>query len=125
MVVKRVNILFIGGQIDGEILEDAPVNRLLPQLTVRTQDGIFFAENPSGGMTVMEGNLNNLWHSYSISIYKKSDLKREAEDNVEYEFVEYRDVERCSALTKKGTQCMHAAIYGKSICTTHNHMNKS
>jgi hypothetical protein len=125
MTFKRVNVTFIGGDADGEIIENVSVNQLRPELSFRTQEDIYFANHPSGGMSIMKGKLNKLWHSYSVSVYQKSELAQASTGNVEYKFVEDRDVERCAALTNKNVQCMNAAINGNPLCTTHNHVNKT
>jgi len=125
MAFKRVNITFIGGYNDGEIIENVPVNQLRAELSFRTQDDIYFASHPSGDMSIMKGKLNSLWHSYSVSVYQKSESALAYTGSVEYVFVEDRDVERCTALTQKNTQCMNAAIHGNPLCTTHNHVNKT
>ncbi len=125
MAFKLVNIAFIGGYNDGEIIENVPVNQLRAELSFRTQDDIYFANHPSGGMSIMKGKLNKLWHSYSVCVYQKSESAQASTGTVEYVFVEDRDVERCSALTQKKTQCMKAAMHGKTLCTTHNHVSKT
>lgn len=125
MAFKLVNITFVGGYNDGEIIENVPVNQLRPELSFRTQEDIYFANHPSGDMAIMKGKLNNLWHSYSVSVYEKNEFTKASTGNVEYNFVKDRDVERCTALTQKNTQCMNAAIHENPFCTTHSHVNKT
>jgi len=125
MAFKRVSITFNGGGADGEIIENFPINQLRPELSIRAQEGTYFATNPSGGMSIIKGKLNSLWHSYSVSVYEKNELTKASTGNVEYDYIGERDIERCTALTQKNTQCMNAAIHGNSLCTTHNHVNKT
>lgn len=125
MTLKHVQITFIGGHANGETIEEIPVNQLRSEVSIRLHDDIYFATNPSGGMSIMKGNLNQFWHSYSVSVYQKSESTQVSTGNVNYDFVGYRDVERCNALTQKNVQCMKAAIHGKTFCTTHNHVNKT
>lgn len=126
MAFKRVHITFIGGgDANGETIENVPVNRLKPELSFRIQGDIYFANHPSGDMSIMKGKLNSLWHSYCVSVYKKNELTKASTDHVEYKYIGERDVERCTALTQKNTQCMNAAIHEKPFCATHNHVNKT
>jgi len=125
MAFKLVNITFVGGgDANGEIMENVPVNRLTPELSFRIQGDIYFANHPSGDMSIMKGKLNNLWHSYSVSVYEKNELTKASTGNVEYNYIGERVIERCTALIQKNKQCMNAAIHEKTICTTHNHVSK-
>jgi hypothetical protein len=76
MAFKRVNITFIGGNNDGELIENVSVNQLRPELSFRSQEDIYFVNHPSGDMSIMKGKLNKLWHSYSVSVYKISELAK-------------------------------------------------
>jgi hypothetical protein len=126
MVFKLVNITFVGGgDLNGETIENFPVNRLKPELDFRLQGDVYFANHPSGDMSIMKGKLNSLWHSYCVSVYERNELTKTSSGNVEYKYIGERDVERCTALTQKNVQCMNAAIHGNSFCTTHNHVNKT
>ncbi len=126
MARKQVNITFVGGgDLNNEIIENVPAHRLAPELSLRIQDDIYFANHPSGDMSIMKGKLNNLWHSYSVSVYEKNELTKAPSGNVEYNYIGERVIERCTALTQKNTQCMNAAIHEKSLCTTHNHVSKT
>lgn len=117
---KLINISLIGGEHNGEIIENFPVNRLPPSFSFK--DDLFFATNPSGGIDIMKGKLNEFWHSYSVVVYLKGPLKEDTDD-VEYKFIEERMVERCSALTNKGRQCLKPAVNSQSFCTTHSRKN--
>jgi hypothetical protein len=68
---------------------------------IRAQEGTCFATNPSGGMSIVKGKLNSLWHSYCVSVYEKNELTKASTGNVEYNYIGERDVERCTALTQK------------------------
>ncbi|MBL4569520.1 MAG: hypothetical protein JKY69_07860 [Flavobacteriaceae bacterium] len=126
MAFKLVNITFVGGgDVNGEIIKNFPVYRLKPELIFRIQGDIYFANHPSGDMAIMKGKLNNLWHSYSVSVYQKNELTKASTGNIEYNYIGERDIERCAALTNKNVQCMKPAINGNPLCTTHNHVNKT
>lgn len=118
MSSKLINIIFIGGDNDGEILENVPVNKLLPRLYFPSDT--YFAENESVGMSIYKGKLNQYWHSYSASVYERSADSNHSETTINYKFMEEIMVDRCLALTTKKVRCMKPAIYGKSCCLTHN-----
>lgn len=107
-------VTFIGGNADKETLEVSAMTSLPTMLL--SSKGTYFAESPTGGMDVMEGELNNLWHSYSADIYKKS------EDNKSYQFIETRMIERCLQ-TSKNIRCMKKAINDKGFCNEHSNNN--
>ena len=107
------SITFKGGNMDGEVIDNVSL-RKLPH-TFSFQNEIYFATAPDGGMNVMKGKLNNQWHSYNVDIYTKAENEKHKLGTI-FEFVETREVERCSAITKKNTQCLKPAIYNETYC---------
>jgi len=114
---KLVNIGFIGGDNDGEVLENFPVNKLPPRFYFPSD--IYFADDKSGGMNIYKGKLNTYWHSYSACCYVRKTENNKPVSIVKYEFSENIMIDRCSALTNKKLRCMKPAIYGKTHCSTH------
>lgn len=111
-------VTFTGGIMDGEIIDNVSL-RNLPN-KVNFQHEIYFATARDGGMNLMKGKLNKHWYSYTIDIYEKAPNDKYKKGTI-FEFLETREVERCSAITKKGTQCLHSAMHNKSYCcATHN-----
>jgi hypothetical protein len=118
MYNKNVNISFIGGYKNGEILENFPVNKLPPRFYFPSDT--YFTEDKSGGMSIYKGKLNQHWHSYSASIYERTVDSNEPETTINYTFVEEGIIDRCSALTTKKVRCMKPAVYEKPCCLIHN-----
>jgi len=118
MPSKLINIDFIGGENDGEVLENFPVNRLPPRFYFPSDT--YFADDKSGGMAIYKGKLNAYWHSYYAYCYVRKSVINKPESTIKYEFTENIMVDRCSALTNKKVRCMKPAIYGKTHCSTHN-----
>lgn len=113
-------IYLIGGSQDNECIEDVPLKRLPKSLSFQTQT--YFAKDPSGDMVLMKGELNSLWHSYSVDVYEKAEMNSNG-SGVTFEFSETKMIERCSAITKKGTQCKKPAIDGESYCCINHKQN--
>ncbi len=107
------SITFKGGKRDGEVIDNVSL-RNLPR-TLSFKDELYFATAHDGGMNIMKGKLNNQWHSYSVEIYSKAENKKYKQGTT-FEFVETREVERCSAITKKDSQCLKPAIFGETYC---------
>lgn len=118
MPSRLINIDFIGGDNDGEILENFPVNKLPPRFYFPSDT--YFAANESSGMSIYKGKLNQYWHSYSASVYERVADSNQSETTINYKFIEEIMVDRCLALTTKKVRCMKPAIYGKLCCSMHN-----
>ncbi len=108
------SITLKGGNRNGEIIDDVPL-RNLPK-TISFQSECYFAKSSNGNMSLMKGQLCTQWHSYSEDIYTKSSNQTH-EQGTTYEFIEKRDIERCSAITKQNTQCLKPAIHNKNYCS--------
>ena len=106
-------ITFKGGNRDGDIKEDVPLQNL--KNTMSFQNEIYFATANDGGMNIMKGRLNSQWHSYTVDIYSKVANNKRKQGTI-FEFIETRNVERCSTITRKKTQCLKPAIHGKNYC---------
>jgi hypothetical protein len=113
-----INIEFIGGEFNGEVLKKRPVNQLPPRYYFRND--VYFAHEKSGGMSIRKGKLNKYWHSYSADIYARKHEKNKSTGNEIYEFVENVMVDRCSVLTNNKTLCMEPVIEGELQCPTHD-----
>lgn len=118
MPSKRISINFIGGENDGEVLENFPINKLPPRFYFPSET--YFADDKSGGISIYKGKLNKYWLSYSACCYIRNTNENNPELAVTYEFSENIMIERCLALTNKKIRCMKPAIYGKTYCSTHN-----
>tara|TARA_B100000809_G_scaffold265360_1_gene323957 strand:+ start:1676 stop:2002 length:327 start_codon:yes stop_codon:yes gene_type:complete len=104
-------ITFIGGNSDGKLLEyDSDDD--LPEILM-SSNGTYFAELLNGGVSILKGERNSLWHSYSSDFYKKSD------DSTTYQFMETKMIERCSAEIK-GIRCMRPAVNEQGYCNGHS-----
>jgi len=115
------SITFKGGEKDGEIIEDVSLRNL--PYTISFSSEFYFATSVNGGMDIMKGSLNSKWHSYSLDIYVKATNEKYKQGTL-FEFMETREVERCSAITKNNTQCLKPAIYGKNYCSETHNSNK-
>jgi len=116
------SITFKGGEKDGEIIEDVSLRNL--PYTISFPSELYFATGINGGMDIMKGSLNSKWHSYSVDIYARATNEKYQIGTV-FQFLETRDVERCSAITKKNAQCLKPAIHGESYCNeTHKPIRK-
>lgn len=107
-------VTFKGGSKDGEVIENVSL-RNLPN-TLSFQSEIYFATSKNGGMDIMKGSLNSRWHSYSADIYTRMENEKHKQ-GVVFELLETIEVERCSAITKKNTQCLKPAIHNKNYCS--------
>jgi hypothetical protein len=116
------SITLKGGQRDGEIIEDVSLKNLPNTMGFRSE--CYFATLDSGGINIMKGALNLNWHSYSEDVYIKADNEKYKTGTI-FEFIETIDVERCSAITKKKTQCLKPALHNQNYCCeTHNLIRK-
>jgi hypothetical protein len=104
------SITFIGGMHDGETFKTGYIDNLPKEFLC--SNGTYFAESSSGGMDVMRGKRNNLWHSFSADIYEKTN------DDSTYQFLENRMIERCSG-EKNNARCMNPVINKTSYCIAH------
>ncbi|MBA6416434.1 hypothetical protein H4J50_10450 [Colwellia sp. 6M3] len=115
------SITLKGGKKDGEIIDDVSLRKLPDAISFNSE--CYFAKSNDGNISIMKGSLSSLWHSYSVHIYSKVENKKHESGTI-FEFIETRDVERCSAIIKKKTQCLKPAIYGKSYCSENHNSNK-
>lgn len=107
-----------GGERDGEIIENVSLRHLPNTIGFRSE--CYFSTSESGGMNIMKGELNTNWHSYSEDIYIKTENEKHKTGTI-FEFIETINVKRCSAITKKKTQCLKPAIHNQNYCCeTHN-----
>lgn len=112
-----------GGERDGEIIENVSLRHLPSTIGFRSE--CYFATSENGGVDIMKGELNTHWHSYSEDVYIKTDNEKNKSGTL-FEFIETINVERCSAITKKKTQCLKPAIHNQNYCCeTHNLIRKS
>lgn len=107
------SITFKGGSKDGEVIDDVSLRNLPNALSFQSE--IYFATANDGGMNIMKGKLNSQWYSYSVDIYTKVVNDKHKQGTI-FEFLETREVERCSAITKKNTQCLKPAVHKQSYC---------
>jgi hypothetical protein len=114
---KLVNINFIGGEFNGEVLKNYAINPLPPQFYFREE--AYFASEDSGGMSIRKGRLNKNWHSYLASMYVRKHIENKTAENAVYEFSEKVMIDRCSFLTSKKALCKEPAIYGETYCSKH------
>ncbi|MCG3760328.1 hypothetical protein EXA21_12425 [Vibrio cincinnatiensis] len=105
-----------GGSKDGEVISDVPLKQLPKAVAVRSEH--YFATSNDGGVGICKGELSKKWHSYSQEVYSKLENQPHKSGTV-FQFVEKVMVDRCSATTKSGTQCLHAALHGETMCGTH------
>ena len=109
------DIMLVGGNRDGEIIEDVAIYNL-PK-TIAFASETFFSETSNGGMSICKGKINDSWHSYSRDLYTKSENEKHI-SGVVFEFTETIMVERCEAITKAGKRCMKPAINKESYCSS-------
>tara|TARA_R110000737_G_scaffold353249_1_gene403555 strand:+ start:2216 stop:2587 length:372 start_codon:yes stop_codon:yes gene_type:complete len=116
------SITLKGGERDGQIIEDISLRHLPNMIGFRSE--CYFATSESGGMNIIKGELNSHWHSYSEDVYVKAENEKYKTGTI-FEFIETINIERCSAITKKKTQCLKPAIDNQNYCSeTHNLIRK-
>ncbi len=117
MAKGKSKIRFIGGDLDGEFLDNFDNRSLSDEIHHHT--GLWFRENEDGSAHAMKGGkLDHLWHSYEIHIYKKGN--KDKNSYFIYQFERSDIVDRCTAMTKSGTRCMKSRYKNLPVCETHN-----
>lgn len=107
------SIIFKGGKRDGEVIDDVSLRNLPDTLSFKSEN--YFAITSSGDMRVRKGELNSQWNSYVAEIYTKAANEKHTKGTV-FEFLETIEVERCSAITKKNTECLKPSLHHKNYC---------
>lgn len=119
MAKGKTEIRFYGGNLDGFV--DSEVSTRFTVDRIASACKAYFATSPDGGgVELRRGELNKYWFSASEDVYFKR--KRQCGSfGVEYQFAGKREVGRCAAVTKAGSQCLNAAREGQYYCgTSHN-----
>jgi hypothetical protein len=115
MIKGKTSLYFEGGPLDKEVLEEID--------TRHVQEVISFPKTTwgrqvDGNIQIMSGGKkDNFWLFTAQDAYKKT-LRRK-DGLIVYSFFESQTIDRCSALTKAGSQCMKAARLGQETCETH------
>jgi hypothetical protein len=114
------SITFRGGSKDGEFIDDISIRNLPSTLSFRSE--IYFAKGDDGDISIMKGELSSKWVSYNAEIYTKLENDKHKQGII-FQFLETREVTRCSAITKKKTQCLKPSLYNLTYCSeTHKPM---
>lgn len=115
----KVGIVFIGGCLAEEEFEIS--SRLATEHLVQPT-GLWFKSTEDGGAAIMKGgSLDANWHSFGQHVYEKG--KKNSLGLIEYKHVKSEIIDRCSAKTKAGTQCMKPRYKDFSKCVTHKPKN--
>ena len=108
-------VTFIGGNMDGVISEI-----MYPPKKLFLATGFYFSqEQPEGEVLIIKGDFtkDKNWISYGVDVYLKKS-KKPRELGTTYEFLESTVRDRCTAITKKGTRCLHEALVNKTYCSS-------
>lgn len=109
-----LNVVFDGGQLNGETMLNVPKNRLRSSLNMKR--GAYFGTTDSDAIGVYQGELNSLWIYHLSDVYKFESMSDD-EKTVTYRYAETKEVNRCTAFTLKGTRCTKAARDGHLYCS--------
>jgi hypothetical protein len=107
-------VIFKGGKLDGQQFDEANTRVLRPKITAPSES--FMAITPTNEIGIYTGKLNSNWFCFNTDVYEKQIRNDDTEPFV-YLFKDKRIVNRCTAITKKGTRCSHPAVDGQSYCS--------
>jgi hypothetical protein len=111
----KASLYLEGGPLDKDILEDIDARHIQEKIRFPT---LTWGRKVDGNIEIIKGGkLDKFWNFTAQDVYEKT-LRRNGELIV-YSFLETETVDRCSAITKSGNQCMKSARIGKDTCETH------
>jgi len=111
----KTSLYLEGGPMDKEVLEDIDTRHVQEKISFPTST---WGRKVDGNVQIMDGRKKDkFWLFTAQDVYKKTPQRKDG--LIVYSFYETQTVERCSALTKAGSQCMKAARIGQETCETH------
>jgi hypothetical protein len=111
----KASLYLEGGPMDKEVLEDVDARYVTDVVSFPTST---WGKEVDGNVHIMDGGKKDkFWTFTARHVYKKTPQRKDG--LIVYTFDETLTVERCSALTKAGSQCMKAARNGQKTCETH------
>ena len=111
----KVKVKFIGGVLDGE--HDDNFRSILLSNSLVVASGYWFKKDNSV-YSIMKGKIcRDSWISYGTHKYEKHE--KNIDGYYEYIFTGSDAVHRCTAKTKKGSQCKKPALKEIDTCATH------
>ena len=123
MTKGKTEARFYGGRLDGFVDRESPTRCL--RECIASASEAYFATSPDGDeVHLIRGKLNKYWFATGCDVYFKRRRQCSAL-GVEYQFAGKREIGRCSALTKTGTQCLNSAQEGHLYCGTSHDPAKS
>ena len=114
----KANIRFIGGRMDGIVEEGVNTRTVTNKISVDT--GMWYRKNEKHVEIMKGGRLDANWMCYAVEHYEKG--LKDNNGYIEYKFIEDVMIDRCTATTKVGKQCMNAQYKNFSVCKTHKRM---
>ena len=112
------NVMYVGGFYDGKT-DNLPNNILRDKIRIMPEYYYSAAKNGKGmDIRRFNGKLDENWQCFIVFIYQKKPKKNNS-TGVVYEFIEELEIDRCSALTKKGKQCLNESERNSEFCKQH------
>jgi hypothetical protein len=120
MAVGKTKVKFIGGCLDGQIY-DSFDTRGLTQKIIQF-DGYWFGVSRDDKYQLLKSDrIGNNWLNYSVDVYEKEPKGNDG--YFIYRFKEKDMINRCTALTKKGTLCNHVSVSNTEFCSIHSKLD--
>lgn len=112
---NKTKIKFIGGCLDGIFDENVPPQALSAYLNIKT--GKWFRGAEEYVEVFKGGEIDSKWLCYEVHQYKKG--SKDKNGYFEYQFTKPLIIDRCTAITQKGKQCMNSQYKDLPYCKTH------
>jgi len=123
MARGKTSIIFKGGNYDGTTHDN--VSTPLPN-NIYQNKGIGFIKSLKDDNSVeivkFSGKLPDNWLSYSVDVYVREPKKDKRKLGTIYNYKGEEMINRCEAITQKGTHCKHSALEGAGYCGSHKKM---
>jgi hypothetical protein len=115
MAAGKAKVRFIGGCLDGEHYDSFDTRDLKQQIV--QFDGYWFGSKGNSVQLMKGDQIGDNWLNYSVDVYEKEPKGKDG--YFIYRCIGKDSINRCTALTKKGSLCGHVAKVNTEFCPAH------
>ncbi len=120
MAVGKAKVKFVGGCLDGQVYDSFDTRGM--KKNISHFNGYWYRVNKDDQLQLLKSDhIDDSWVNYSVDVYEKEPKGNDG--YFTYRFKEKGMIDRCTALTKKGTLCRHYAVKDTDYCPAHRKQN--
>jgi hypothetical protein len=120
MAVGKAKVKFVGGCLDGQVYDSFDTRGM--KKNISHFNGYWYRFNEDKQFQLIKSDrIDDSWRNFSVDIYEKEPKGNDG--YFTYRFKEKDTINRCTALTSKGTLCLHRAVSNTDYCPAHRKLN--